>query len=125
MTSAAAAQLGRQAEDHALSVLQGEKYLLVERNFRCRGGEIDLIMTLGRTVERRELVFVEVRYRKQSDFGDGGESVDRHKQRRLRFAAETWLQKHHDFPFHYCRFDVVSVTGSPPDFQLDWIQDAF
>ena len=125
MTSTDAALLGRLAEDHVLSLLQGEKYQLVERNFRCRGGEIDLIMTIGASAELRELVFVEVRYRKRHDFGDGGESVDRRKQDRLRFAAETWLQKNHGFPFRYCRFDVVSVSGEAPDLEVDWIQDAF
>lgn len=112
--------LGRAAEDHVRSVLQGERYRLVERNFRCKGGEIDLVMLTG-----DELVFVEVRYRAGDAFGDGGESVDRYKQRRLRIAAETWLQKNPDFEFRYCRFDVFSVTGTPPDFRFEWIVDAF
>jgi putative endonuclease len=116
---------GRAVEDHVLRLLKGKHYKLVERNFRCRGGEIDLVMTIGGPGGAAELVFVEVRYRKRDEFGDGGESVDRHKQRRLRIAAETWLQHHPDFPFHYCRFDVVSVTGNPPDFEIEWIEDAF
>lgn len=115
-----ASTLGRAAEDHALDRLQREGYRLLERNFRCPGGEIDLVMLTG-----DELVFVEVRYRSRDAFGDGGESVDRHKQRRLRIAAETWLQKHHDFDFRYCRFDVISVTGEAPDFEWEWIDDAF
>ena len=112
--------LGDAAEDFVLGILQGEGFRLVERNFRCKGGEIDLVMLTG-----DELVFVEVRYRAGDAFGDGVESVDRHKQRRLRIAAETWLQKNHDFEFRYCRFDVFSVTGTPPDFEFEWIDDAF
>lgn len=112
--------LGAAAEDFVLEILRGEGFRLVERNFRCPGGEIDLVMLTG-----DELVFVEVRYRAGDAFGDGGESVDRHKQRRLRIAAETWLQKNHDFDFRYCRFDVFSVTGTPSDFEFEWIDDAF
>ncbi len=119
------AGLGRAAEDHVLTVLQGERYRLLERNYRCAGGEIDLVMVTGPPGDTAEVVFVEVRYRRRDDFGDGGESVDRHKQRRLRLAAERWLQDNHDFPFRYCRFDVISVTGNPPAFEIEWIVDAF
>ena len=111
---------GSAAEDHVLGVLQREGYRLVERNFRCQVGEIDLVMLTG-----DELVFVEVRYRADDAYGDGGESVDRHKQRRLRLAAETWLQAHPDFEFRYCRFDVFAVTGAAPAFEYEWIDDAF
>jgi len=72
-----------------------------------------------------EIVFVEVRYRQKNTFGDGLESVDRHKQRKLRTAAETWLQQNTSLTFRGCRFDVISVSGSAPDFEIDWIDDAF
>lgn len=73
----------------------------------------------------QEIVFVEVRYRQGDGFGDGRESVDHHKQRKLRIAAETWLQDNQALRFKGCRFDVVSVSGIAPDFELDWIDDAF
>lgn len=112
--------LGRQAEDFALALLLENNYTLVERNFLCKGGELDLVMR-----ERDELVFVEVRYRRSDDFGDGGESVDRFKQRKLRIAAESWLQRNEEMAFRGCRFAVMSVSGQPDKFQHEWIDDAF
>ena len=111
---------GDLAEDYVLAHLQSKDYQLLERNFNCRGGELDLVMMI-----EQEIVFVEVRYRQHDAFGDGIESVDRHKQRKLRIAAETWLQNNQSLTFRGCRFDVVSVTGIAPDFELDWIDDAF
>jgi len=115
-----AATRGRQAEDFALNLLQENGFLLVERNFRCKGGELDLVMR-----ENDEIVFVEVRYRRVDDFGDGGESVDQWKQRKLRIAAESWLQRHDAMTFRGCRFAVMSVSGDPGAFQHEWIDDAF
>ncbi|MGB5708649.1 MAG: YraN family protein [Arenicellales bacterium] len=111
---------GKEVEDFALRYLEREKFRLLERNFHCKGGELDLIMT-----DRDELVFVEVRYRGSVDFGDGIESVDRHKQRKLRIAAETWLQRNPQITFRGCRFDVISVSGKSPNYQIEWVDDAF
>lgn len=111
---------GRKAEDFALTLLQENGFTLVERNFRCKGGELDLVMR-----DNDEIVFVEVRYRQADDFGDGGESVDRWKQRKLRIAAETWLQRHDAMTFRGCRFAVMSVSGDPTAFLHEWIDDAF
>ena len=112
-------EAGLRIEDVALEFLLAQGCRLVERNYRCGVGEIDLIV-----LHRRELAFVEVRYRKQSDFGDGLESVDQFKQRKIRLTAESWLQRNDDIPFEGCRFDVISVSGSLP-YQTDWITDAF
>lgn len=111
---------GIQAEDFVLDHLQQQQFKLLDRNFSCKGGELDLVM-----MDDDELVFVEVRYRRSTSFGDGIESVDRHKQRKLRIAAEAWLQRNHQVMFRGCRFDVVSVYGSAPDFQMERIDDAF
>jgi putative endonuclease len=111
---------GKQAEDFALDYLRQKSFRLLDRNFRCKGGEIDLVM-----MDARELVFVEVRYRASDRFGDGGESVDYFKQRKLRIAAETWLQKNQALEFTGCRFDVMSISGAEPDFLVEWIDDAF
>ena len=111
---------GKQAEDFVLNHLLQRNFKLLDRNFSCKGGELDLVM-----MDKDELVFVEVRYRGTFEFGDGIESVDRHKQRKLRIAAETWLQRNHQVMFRGCRFDVVSVCGDAPDFQIEWIDDAF
>lgn len=105
---------GREAEDRACAWLRERGLKLLERNFRCRGGEIDLIMRDGDT-----LVFVEVRYRRNDRFGGSAVTVDRRKQMRLIAAAHTFLQRSGQRA--PCRFDVVAVTGA----DLDWIPDAF
>lgn len=106
---------GREAEERACALLQRRGLRLVERNFRCRLGEVDLIMADGAT-----LVFVEVRYRGHRGFGSGAESVDARKRRRIITAALTYLQRTgaHDRP---CRFDVISVRGEA----LQWTRNAF
>lgn len=106
---------GREAEARACTYLQGRGLRPVARNFRCRLGEVDLIMADGDT-----LVFVEVRYRGHPGFGSGAESIDLRKRRRLIAAAQTYLQRTgaHDRP---CRFDVVSLRGT----ELDWTRAAF
>jgi putative endonuclease len=111
---------GQAAEDFALNQLNDLGFTLVERNFRCKGGEIDLVMMDGKT-----LVFVEVRYRANNQFGDGAESVDRFKQRKLRIAAETWLQQNQSAMFSGCRFDVISVSGEDKNLRAELIDDAF
>jgi putative endonuclease len=108
---------GRAAEERALHHLQARGLRLLDRNFRSRGGEIDLIMRQGNL-----LVFVEVRYRQNSNFGSPFETVTTTKQRRLITTAAHYLQQQRlDLP---CRFDVVGITGAQLE-QVEWIQDAF
>ena len=88
---------------------------MLERNYRCRGGEIDLIMRDGET-----MVFVEVRYRRNQRFGGALGSITTSKQRRIVLAARHYLQKSR-WP-GACRFDVIGLSAeSPPD----WIRGAF
>ncbi|MES9939272.1 MAG: YraN family protein [Candidatus Thiodiazotropha sp. 6PLUC2] len=109
-------QQGDRAEQQALDYLSRHGLKLVTRNFRCKSGEIDLIMQ-----ERETLVFVEVRYRQSKDFGSALESVTTSKQRKLLAAANLYLQKmQNDQP---CRFDVVALHGSGKP-RLTWIKDA-
>lgn len=110
---------GPWAEDQALAHLSGRGLRLLERNFRCPRGEIDLVMADG-----RQLVFVEVRYRRGSGFGDGAESVDRRKQGRLLTAARYYLQDRNG-PESACRFDVVAITGPRHAPEIQWIPSAF
>lgn len=115
--------IGRLAEQLALHYLQSRGLKLVTRNFHCRFGEIDLILT-----ERDILVFTEVRYRKQQTFGSGAESVDARKQQKLQASAAYFLQRHPAFSRHPCRFDVVALHGTTLDEQhidFNWITDAF
>jgi putative endonuclease len=106
---------GRDAERHAETALARLGLRHVARNYRCRAGEIDLIMRDGDC-----LVFVEVRYRSRNDFGDALASVDRHKQRRLILAAQHYLVRTGwNGP---CRFDVIGLDRR---YRTHWIRDAF
>lgn len=106
---------GEQAEQRAREHLQEAGLRLQERNYRCRHGEIDLIMRDGDT-----LVFVEVRERRNSRFGSGADSVDARKRHKLIATAQHYLQRSR--AASPCRFDVVSIDGSG---QLLWIAGAF
>ena len=107
---------GRWAEDLAAEHLTTDGLEPVQRNYRCKWGEIDLIMR-----DQQTLVFVEVRFRNRGDYGSGAESVDARKQHKLISSAEHFLQAHSNLQDTPCRFDVVSV--SPED--VRWIKDAF
>ena len=87
---------------------------LLERNFRCRLGEIDLVMQEGNT-----LVFVEVRLRRNQQFGGAVASITHHKQQKLLKTAQIYLQQLKHLP--PCRFDVVVTDGD----HMEWIRDAF
>jgi putative endonuclease len=110
---------GRWAEGEAARYLEQQGLRLITRNFRCRHGEIDLIMR-----DRSELVFVEVRLRSDSRFGDGFDSVTGPKRRRLMTAARYYLTRRNPSNLP-CRFDVVSVSKRNYHAQVDWLQDAF
>jgi putative endonuclease len=99
------AAVGRAGEEAAANQLQLLGYRLVERNWRCRAGEVDLIAEDGAT-----LVFVEVRSRKNpTRFGTAVEAVTPRKCRQVRELATIYLKQHKLTP-HSIRFDVVAVT---------------
>lgn len=110
-------RIGDLAEQQALQFLEEAGLRLIERNYRCRYGELDLIMGEGDTV-----VFVEVRYRRSSRFGGAAASVDHRKQRRLIATAQHFLQSHKTLRRRPARFDMVAVTEPNA---LEWIQNAF
>lgn len=111
---------GRLAEEAAASHLETHGLAVIERNYRCRSGEIDLIMQ-----DRDYLVFIEVRYRKYTGYGGAAASVDSRKQQKLLRAAQHWLQQR-QATNRRCRFDVVAVTPGPNRaFCCDWITNAF
>jgi putative endonuclease len=88
----------------------------VTRNFRTRGGEIDLIMLDGDC-----LTFVEVRYRKSTRFSSPAPTVDHHKQRKILRTAAMFVANSQRYARHTMRFDVVAIAGDT----IEWIQDAF
>ena len=105
---------GADAEDRALHYLQRQGLTLVQRNFRARGGEIDLVMR-----ERDLLVLVEVRKRSSARYGDAAESVDARKRGRIVLAAQHYLLRWASPP--PCRFDVVAIDGET----IEWLKGAF
>ncbi|MBI3432513.1 MAG: YraN family protein [Hydrogenophilales bacterium] len=107
--------LGQTAEARAETFLLSHGLKRVARNWRCRFGEIDLIMQDGAT-----LVFVEVRLRNRSDFGGAAASVTLAKQKKLLAAARQYLTTLKSLP--PCRFDVVALSG---DAAPEWIRNAF
>lgn len=96
-------QVGRQGEEAAAAYLAAQGYTILERNYRCRLGEIDLVCGEG-----EQLVFVEVRTRSSSGFGLPQESVTGRKQRKLRQLALVYLQQAGLAEVAF-RFDVVAV----------------
>jgi len=111
--------IGDDAEHDACCYLQDRGLQLLCKNFRCRGGEIDLIMRHGDS-----LVFVEVRYRRHLGFGRAAETVSTVKQGRIIRCAQFYIHR-----FGYwnapARFDVVCIEGADKHRQIDWITDAF
>ena len=111
--------LGRTAEQAARQHLERNGLQLIEQNWSCRRGELDLVMLDGDTV-----VFVEVRARRHSAWGGALESIDARKRGKLVIAAELFLQQHSRWTRHPCRFDVVAIS-TDGDARLDWIKNAF
>ncbi|MEW5769296.1 MAG: YraN family protein [Pseudomonadota bacterium] len=108
------ANIGQAAEQAAADYLAARGLRLVARNWRCRGGEIDLVMRDGAT-----LVFVEVRARGSAAFGGAAASITAAKQARVVLAARHFLASQGlDSP---CRFDAVLIQGG----RLEWLKGAF
>jgi putative endonuclease len=119
--SAVARTVGDLWETAALTHLQGAALELLERNFSCRYGELDLVMR-----ERGGgLVFVEVRYRKSGAHGNGAASVGPAKRAKVVRAAQVWLQAHPKLAAQPCRFDVIGCSGTPQQPLFDWTRAAF
>lgn len=110
---------GDAAEAHAQVFLEQRGLRLLQRNWACRSGELDLVMLDGDTV-----VFVEVRYRRHAGWGGALASVDARKQQKLIRAAQLFLQKESRWARHPCRFDVVALGTHEAD-ESDWIRNAF
>lgn len=107
---------GNKAEQQACKYLQQQGLNLLEKNFSTKAGEVDLIMRDGET-----LVFIEVRYRKNTDFGGAAASVTVKKQQRIIKAALAYQQKHR--PQSSMRFDVMAIEGDNEE--VNWIVSAF
>ncbi|MES2770976.1 MAG: YraN family protein [Pseudomonadota bacterium] len=109
---------GKAAEILSAQFLERQGLSIVARNFRCRGGEIDLICR-----DRAVLVFVEVRLRSNARFGGAGASITAHKQRRIILAAEHYLATQSN-PECACRFDCILLDALDQQ-RIEWLKDAF
>ena len=115
-----ALDFGRSSEAAAAEYLIANGFRVLERRFRTRAGEIDLIAEEGET-----LVFVEVKARTSLACGRPAEAVDRRKRARLARAASIYLMRSRD-PDRPCRFDVVEILRVPGDsLRVHLIRDAF
>lgn len=112
--------IGKQAEDLACDFLRQQGLRLLQRNYATRYGEIDLVMQDNDTT-----VFVEVRYRKRSDYVDAISSIDAYKQRKLVRAAQHYLQHSRHHQLQSARFDVVAIGEQENQPQIRWIKNAF
>jgi putative endonuclease len=113
-------RIGAEGEELAAAHLTAKGYRIIERNYRCKGGELDIIARDGKT-----LVFVEVKTRRNAAFGVPQMAVTPFKQRQIMKAALTWLA-HHRQQDAAARFDVLAITmrgnASP---QIEHIESAF
>ena len=107
--------VGADAEARAIALLVGKGYRIVERNFRCRSGELDVIAYDGDV-----LCFIEVRSRANAAHGSAAEMVDRKKQRQVSRVALSFISLRNP-SFQRSRFDVVAITGDV----VELIQDAW
>jgi len=113
-------QVGEAGEELAVALLSAKGYRIIERNFRCKGGEVDIVARDGST-----LVFVEVKTRRDLSYGPPQLAVTPFKQRQISKAALTWLARAKK-PDAAARFDVVAITllaGASP--QVEHIVNAF
>ncbi len=113
--------IGNYAEDYAEMFLKNNGHKILERNFSTKYGEIDII-----TQKNEYIVFVEVKFRKNNDFGGGAEAIDFRKQERIKKTSQIYLQKKKISSF--VRFDVVLITTDKNRIYKDnveVIEDAF
>jgi len=112
--------LGKRGEEIATAYLKGLKFTIIERNFRCKGGEVDIIARDGKT-----LVFVEVKTRRNLSFGPPQLALTPFKQRQISKAALTWLARNKLFGAG-ARFDVIAIFLPNHEVpMIEHIRDAF
>ncbi|WP_185964490.1 YraN family protein [Aliikangiella marina] len=113
-------EFGSEIEALVCEYLTQQGCSIIETNFLCKLGEIDIIASYDKT-----LIFVEVRYRKKSGFGGAAESVNFKKRQRIINTAQFYLQQNKLTNKTQGRFDVFCVEGNGQRMQYNWIKDAF
>lgn len=112
---------GSQAEQAAVEYLLQKGLRLVTTNYRCKLGEIDIIMR-----EDKKLIFVEVRQKYKTRFGNAASTITPQKQQNVRQAARCYLHQHSLTHKVACRFDVIAIDGDWRNHDnFSWIKQAF
>ena len=112
---------GKATEAFAQQYLTQQGLLFIDKNVHCRKGEIDLIMKDGDT-----LVFVEVKYRKNNDYGGAIPAISQSKQQKIKHCVAFFLHKANLNEYNTpCRFDVIALEGDINQPQVTWLKNAF
>ncbi|WP_020532948.1 YraN family protein [Flexithrix dorotheae] len=111
-------EFGKKGEDLAVKFLLEKKYKILDRNFRHKRGEIDIIAEKGNFV-----VFFEVKTRSNTKFGNPEEAVDLKKEKLIKETAEYFLSK--KTKIHFIRFDIIAITKTNHNFDLLHLKDVF
>ena len=112
--------LGKKIEEFAAKYLINHHLQILEKNFRCKFGEIDLIC---RDNIEDTIIFVEVRYRRSRSFGEAADSINHAKRNKLINTANYYLiTKYFDYAINY-RFDIITVQGPLEKMQIDWFKN--
>lgn len=109
-------EFGGSGEDAANKYLKKNKYKIIQKNYKNKIGEIDII-----AVDNDYLVFIEVKTRKSHEHGTGLEAVNYNKQKKIILVAESFLYTHREYDNCFCRFDVIEVFNE----EITHIKDAF
>lgn len=110
--------IGKKGEEIATKYLQSQGYQIVERNFSCKQGEIDII---GYEPKAKEYVFIEVKTRTNIHYGMPSEAVNSNKQKHIWKATKYYLYSHH-LENQYIRFDVIEVYQKKDQFYINHIK---
>ena len=114
-------QQGQLTENFAAQYLQKHGLKLINQNVHCRQGEIDLVMQEGETY-----IFVEVKYRKNNNFGGAVAAVSYKKQQKIKHCITFYLHQaglnEYNTP---CRCDVIALTGNIQQPEVTWLKNAF
>lgn len=114
-------EIGNSWELYAERYLVKNGLVLISKNFHCRLGEIDLIMKDGES-----FVFIEVKYRKNNQFGGAISAVTSNKQKKIIKTATFFLQQQRLNEYNTaCRFDVVAIEGDKNQPKIHWLKNAF
>lgn len=108
------------AEKIATKYIQKQRLRIIEANYKSRWGEIDLI-----ALDNDILVFIEIRYRKSTNFGTALETVDNNKRQRIIKTAQYFLFNNPQYEKLDARFDLIGLTGELEKPDIEWFQAAF